>query len=87
MSRTSIRLLRTFSVCVLGLCLIEALLVDMNGCLLNFCHRLSGAIFGGTFLTGVASASVLVTVDCYWRALHVCCLGAYVAMLIPLLLG
>lgn len=87
MKRTTMLLLRTSSACVLGLFLIEALAVDMNGCLFDFGRLLSHVIFGGTVLIGIAIASILLTVDGGWRVLHFGCLAVYVSMLIPMFLG
>ena len=73
MNGPAMPLLRKFTACVLVLFSIEALAVDMNGCLFSFGPVLSQAIFGGTFLTGIV--------------LHLGCLAVYVGMVIPMFVG
>ncbi|GEM_PF-5576886 len=87
MNGPAMPLLRKFTACVLVLFSIEALAVDMNGCLFSFGPVLSQAIFGGTFLTGIVIALILLTVDGFWRVLHLGCLAVYVGMVIPMFVG
>jgi hypothetical protein len=87
MKRTKMLLLRMSSVSVLGLFLIEALVVDMNGRLFDFSDLVSHASFGGTVSVGIAIACVLLTLDRGWRVLHLGCVAVYVAMLIPMFVG
>ena len=87
MNRANIVFLRIANGCILGLFLVEAMVVDLNGRVFGFDELPSWVIIGGTVSAGIITASVLLWLDVGWRVLHFGCLAVYIIMLLPMFLG